>query len=114
MIKFVISSNLLPGSVYKADVTIITPVRNGSLVCLRVRENEEIVPKHLHLENCLFRCHRLQRYRLPLDYGGTFLLGELLGRRPPEGALLCLSLIHISEPTRLGMISYAVFCLKKQ
>src|SRR5659263_722491 len=26
--------------------------------------------------------------------------------------LLTLSLIHISEPTRLGMISYAVFCLK--
>src|SRR5450756_171131 len=25
---------------------------------------------------------------------------------------VCLSLIHISEPTRLGMISYAVFCLK--
>ena len=25
-----------------------------------------------------------------------------------------LSLIHISEPTRLGRISYAVFCLKKQ
>ena len=29
-------------------------------------------------------------------------------------ALLPLSLIHISEPTRLGMISYAVFCLKKK
>ena len=28
-------------------------------------------------------------------------------------SLLKLSLIHISEPTRLGMISYAVFCLKK-
>ena len=28
--------------------------------------------------------------------------------------LLQLSLIHISEPTRLGMISYAVFCLKKK
>src|SRR5450756_651308 len=27
---------------------------------------------------------------------------------------LPLSLIHISEPTRLGMISYAVFCLKKK
>src|SRR5450756_10018 len=27
---------------------------------------------------------------------------------------LWLSLIHISEPTRLGMISYAVFCLKKK
>src|SRR5450756_1711637 len=25
-----------------------------------------------------------------------------------------LALIHISEPTRLGMISYAVFCLKKK
>src|SRR5450759_4563637 len=25
-----------------------------------------------------------------------------------------LSLIHISEPTRLGMISYAVFCLKQR
>src|SRR5450756_3030058 len=30
-------------------------------------------------------------------------------RKPPA-----LSLIHISEPTRLGMISYAVFCLKKK
>src|SRR5665648_492348 len=29
------------------------------------------------------------------------------------GVELILSLIHISEPTRLGMISYAVFCLKK-
>ena len=27
---------------------------------------------------------------------------------------IILSLIHISEPTRLGMISYAVFCLKKK
>src|SRR5450756_714705 len=31
----------------------------------------------------------------------------LLGNVQDEG------LIHISEPTRLGMISYAVFCLKK-
>src|SRR5450756_2928886 len=30
------------------------------------------------------------------------------------GTVECLSLIHISEPTRLGMISYAVFCLKKK
>src|SRR5450756_2574866 len=30
-----------------------------------------------------------------------------------RGIILALSLIHISEPTRLGMISYAVFCLKK-
>src|SRR5665648_1238942 len=31
-----------------------------------------------------------------------------------HGTELILSLIHISEPTRLGMISYAVFCLKKK
>src|SRR5450756_2058835 len=29
-------------------------------------------------------------------------------------SLYDLSLIHISEPTRLGMNSYAVFCLKKK
>src|SRR5450756_286809 len=31
-----------------------------------------------------------------------------------DAAVVTLSLIHISEPTRLGMISYAVFCLKKK
>src|SRR5450756_391663 len=31
-----------------------------------------------------------------------------------QGMSWQLSLIHISEPTRLGMISYAVFCLKKK
>src|SRR5665648_1211655 len=31
-----------------------------------------------------------------------------------EVEILILSLIHISEPTRLGMISYAVFCLKNK
>src|SRR5450756_2447228 len=30
------------------------------------------------------------------------------------GLTIGLSLIQISEPTRLGMISYAVFCLKKK
>src|SRR5450759_4567534 len=36
-------------------------------------------------------------------------------KRKEKGAQLGrLSLIHISEPTRLGMISYAVFCLKKK
>ena len=32
----------------------------------------------------------------------------------PALLLLGLSLIHISEPTRLRRISYAVFCLKKK
>eukprot|EP00658_Telonema_sp_P-2_P046359 TRINITY_DN34503_c0_g1_i1.p1 TRINITY_DN34503_c0_g1~~TRINITY_DN34503_c0_g1_i1.p1 ORF type:complete len:100 (+),score=24.01 TRINITY_DN34503_c0_g1_i1:156-455(+) len=34
--------------------------------------------------------------------------------REAEGVPLPLSLIHISEPTRLLSISYAVFCLKKK
>eukprot|EP00658_Telonema_sp_P-2_P057217 TRINITY_DN45668_c0_g1_i1.p1 TRINITY_DN45668_c0_g1~~TRINITY_DN45668_c0_g1_i1.p1 ORF type:complete len:103 (-),score=10.50 TRINITY_DN45668_c0_g1_i1:40-348(-) len=34
--------------------------------------------------------------------------------RKPQGGGWDLSLIHISEPTRLLSISYAVFCLKKK
>src|SRR5450756_1861049 len=37
-----------------------------------------------------------------------------LGLHARSTRYLELSLIHISEPTRLGMISYAVFCLKKK
>src|SRR5659263_546040 len=37
---------------------------------------------------------------------------ESVGGDAQRGVVVELSLIHISEPTRLGMISYAVFCLK--
>src|SRR5450759_4447515 len=37
---------------------------------------------------------------------------QLISNTLQEAGRLNLSLIHISEPTRLGMISYAVFCLK--
>src|SRR5450756_963152 len=40
--------------------------------------------------------------------------GAVVGDDAGTAVLLELSLIHISEPTRLGMISYAVFCLKKK
>ena len=39
---------------------------------------------------------------------------RLLARNNAPYNEIDLSLIHISEPTRLGMISYAVFCLKKK
>ena len=42
------------------------------------------------------------------------LLGQGPGVAGHRRAVVPLSLIHISEPTRLGMISYAVFCLKKK
>eukprot|EP00658_Telonema_sp_P-2_P047034 TRINITY_DN35505_c0_g1_i1.p1 TRINITY_DN35505_c0_g1~~TRINITY_DN35505_c0_g1_i1.p1 ORF type:complete len:101 (+),score=15.30 TRINITY_DN35505_c0_g1_i1:84-386(+) len=45
-----------------------------------------------------------------VDNGGVFLaLSESCFHKG-----LILSLIHISEPTRLLSISYAVFCLKKK
>src|SRR5450759_5379049 len=36
---------------------------------------------------------------------------DMLEKHTSDDNLKKLSLIHISEPTRLGMISYAVFCL---
>ena len=39
--------------------------------------------------------------------------GAIQGHRPTRLRRV-LSLIHISEPTRLALISYAVFCLKKK
>eukprot|EP00658_Telonema_sp_P-2_P034054 TRINITY_DN2489_c0_g1_i5.p1 TRINITY_DN2489_c0_g1~~TRINITY_DN2489_c0_g1_i5.p1 ORF type:complete len:117 (-),score=38.99 TRINITY_DN2489_c0_g1_i5:104-454(-) len=41
-------------------------------------------------------------------------LRGLRGEKVRAAPHLCLSLIHISEPTRLLSISYAVFCLKKK
>src|SRR5450759_359248 len=50
----------------------------------------------------------------PMDVAGnpTAIAVRVFAVLKPE--ILFLSLIHISEPTRLGMISYAVFCLKKK
>ena len=44
-------------------------------------------------------------------------IGDASAAIPAAGELRlsqCLSLIHISEPTRRVVISYAVFCLKKK
>src|SRR5678815_5792910 len=41
------------------------------------------------------------------------LVGDIVSTSPLYTGLI-LSLIHISEPTRLLSISYAVFCLKKK
>src|SRR5450759_654495 len=51
---------------------------------------------------------------------GTYIPTVSMGRLtvpvviPGAGLVWKLALIHISEPTRLGMISYAVFCLKQK
>src|SRR5450756_616230 len=43
--------------------------------------------------------------------GAASMLPATAGAVAVIGVVVVLSLIHISEPTRLGMISYAVFCL---
>src|SRR5450756_2697859 len=55
----------------------------------------------------------VDRYRLQVS---SATVRTILAELEMEGLLSHphLSLIHISEPTRLGMISYAVFCLKKK
>src|SRR5659263_113454 len=65
--------------------------RSWSIQALRTYAWADVPPIHVH---------GLRHYA-ELGISGT-----RSGRR--------LSLIHISEPTRLGMISYAVFCLKKK
>src|SRR5678816_1101348 len=41
-------------------------------------------------------------------------LSQIRHTKPNHPHIIGLSLIHISEPTRLLSISYAVFCLKKK
>src|SRR5450759_5973827 len=62
--------------------------------------------------NGMKRCMQQQRSRITLtrSWCTTPTKRSKPMRVRPEWTL---SLIHISEPTRLGMISYAVFCLKK-
>src|SRR5450759_412307 len=52
-----------------------------------------------------------QRFKNDIAPGGN---KAVLTLADGSTIVLDLSLIHISEPTRLGMISYAVFCLKKK
>ena len=54
----------------------------------------------------------LLRFKI-LKKNGLIFQSQVSYLIPIFGIILGLSLIHISEPTRLRRISYAVFCLKK-
>eukprot|EP00658_Telonema_sp_P-2_P057432 TRINITY_DN45899_c0_g1_i1.p1 TRINITY_DN45899_c0_g1~~TRINITY_DN45899_c0_g1_i1.p1 ORF type:complete len:100 (-),score=38.29 TRINITY_DN45899_c0_g1_i1:73-372(-) len=81
----------------------------SNIVC----NSETLLSDETFTVECLEDCAAAERSRS---------LGEVLGQgseealgQGSEGAVvLLLSLIHISEPTRLLSISYAVFCLKKK
>eukprot|EP00658_Telonema_sp_P-2_P017981 TRINITY_DN17029_c0_g1_i1.p1 TRINITY_DN17029_c0_g1~~TRINITY_DN17029_c0_g1_i1.p1 ORF type:complete len:117 (-),score=31.94 TRINITY_DN17029_c0_g1_i1:66-416(-) len=63
----------------------------------------------------LMRCTGLTTIDMqPLTQLATLHFGSVITKHMPTTKLLLLSLIHISEPTRLLSISYAVFCLKKK
>src|SRR5450759_2432020 len=64
---------------------------------------------HLLAGDLLCVADRLGYQHRVVDATIVEVLGEL--RLVHLALALILSLIHISEPTRLGMISYAVFCL---
>eukprot|EP00825_Cyclidium_porcatum_P047637 TRINITY_DN7782_c0_g1_i2.p1 TRINITY_DN7782_c0_g1~~TRINITY_DN7782_c0_g1_i2.p1 ORF type:complete len:145 (+),score=17.07 TRINITY_DN7782_c0_g1_i2:94-528(+) len=69
------------------------------------------------IPRCSNRNKFICRSLTPNIYEGIFLQHHIIrkyGRKLNCCIGLNLSLIHISEPTRLGMISYAVFCLKKK
>src|SRR5665648_1183002 len=81
-------------------------------------ENKGLKPDGIVLLNYVPDFERVLN-ALKISYGADYTLSILPSEQAgvskptlPEG--MNLSLIHISEPTRLGMISYAVFCLKKK
>ena len=77
-------------------------------------EGHLLMIDHGHGLNSAF----LHLSRIDVRPGDTVTQGQRIGAIGATGRAtgphLHLSLIHISEPTRLGMISYAVFCLKKK
>src|SRR5450756_2709633 len=103
-----------------AHVSFEDQIEGGSLSALNLFEEV------LELGAAQCRTSGWDMARHPVTVGACLANGTglgLLGSHPEvvtrfrwfgETQDLHLSLIHISEPTRLGMISYAVFCLKKK
>eukprot|EP01016_Furgasonia_blochmanni_P036818 TRINITY_DN424_c0_g1_i8.p1 TRINITY_DN424_c0_g1~~TRINITY_DN424_c0_g1_i8.p1 ORF type:complete len:192 (-),score=5.72 TRINITY_DN424_c0_g1_i8:11-586(-) len=88
--------------IYRCNQTLIKSFPNSQ---------HNILKTSLHFEKHADRvvCSEKRQFIFPLQFFGIlYLPSSTLGTVQP------LSLIHISEPTRLGMISYAVFCLKKK
>src|SRR5450756_111996 len=91
-----------------------TALQPGGRLIFRVPESQPGVMKLLTvwLDRALFKAERTLVHPTHLAASDYRELLADLGVTTAE--IHTLSLIHISEPTRLGMISYAVFCLKKK
>eukprot|EP00658_Telonema_sp_P-2_P009894 TRINITY_DN13697_c0_g1_i3.p1 TRINITY_DN13697_c0_g1~~TRINITY_DN13697_c0_g1_i3.p1 ORF type:complete len:263 (-),score=56.65 TRINITY_DN13697_c0_g1_i3:28-816(-) len=69
---------------------------------------------YLRFSQCLLNGGELDGVRILGRKTVQLMSQNRLGQDPASGLHRDLSLIHISEPTRLLSISYAVFCLKKK
>src|SRR5450756_2938437 len=96
-----------------APLLSLSPYRRAQLGRRRLVEQPRELP--VHRPHALGR-HRVRRLQAFEDLGHHAGLVRAAHQKPDAacGVDHGLSLIHISEPTRLGMISYAVFCLKKK
>src|SRR5450756_1761582 len=94
---------------------------------LTTKATKEIARRYGGLENLGIKLMKTENFELALDEivwlitllanQSVLIDNRLNGEKRSlltEDDVELLSLIHISEPTRLGMISYAVFCLKKK
>ena len=88
---------------------------NGTATCYQVYPGISVLYNDYHISSCPSRKfenehiisinHCMEgRIEWEVSDGAYLYLAS--------GDIMLLSLIHISEPTRLGMISYAVLCLK--
>ena len=82
-------------------------------------KNDAVQIKHTGVGNVLFVCRPLEEVEKTASFRfweSDAVSGRLYRKGKEEkkkSSLKVLSLIHISEPTRRVVISYAVFCLKK-
>ena len=77
-------------------------------------ENSSLILHQVKQINKMIEIMKIKLKIMTTLLGVFFGCGIAASQTPKAGQAMDLSLIHISEPTRLGMISYAVFCLKKK
>ena len=90
------------------DILLTVEENTGYRESMLYESNQEFARLKKYSEDVV-RYHMKQ-----CDLNGYFTKMHIHLGDPPYQPIEILSLIHISEPTRLGMISYAVFCLKKK
>ena len=100
-------------------MAVLSSCSSDDIVNNPMNEENHSFPASRSLHENILSFSSEEEYNALLDSLGTLSDEELLQWESGQKGFtsmyrMHLSLIHISEPTRLGMISYAVFCLKKK